>query len=188
MSVSSLRSNEDSSRPKGPSEWSLGFGLLAILLSFAFLPRFLKPTESAMVGQKAPEFDLPVLGEKDGKKVSLASLAGKPVILDFWASWCGPCKAQSPILSKFAERNADRVNVLGINTNDDPDDAVQYSRSHPVAYPIVLDGTTATTNAARRFGVTGFPTLVFLDAEGNVKAVRVGVSDTATLEKLTLSQ
>ena len=124
-----------------------------------------------MVGQKAPEFDLPVLGEKDGKKVSLASLEGKPVILDFWASWCGPCKAQSPILSKFAERNADRVNVLGINTNDDPDDAVQYSRSHAVAYPSVLYGTSATTNAARRFGVTGWPTLGLLDAEGDVNSV-----------------
>ena len=96
----------------------------------------------------------------------LSALAGKVVVLDFWASWCGPCKKQMPILDRVAQSYADTgVTFVGVSTDTDADAALEFLKATPVSYSSVLD---LTGEVSRDFGVTGLPTLVIIDAEGKV--------------------
>jgi len=163
--------------------YPLGIAVLVVglVFGFALLPRIFQPRESAMVGVGATPFALDVVmnGEQGKNQLSLADMKGKAVILDFWASWCGPCKMEAPILDRLARRYADRgLAVVGVDTNDNPEDALEWARAHGLSYPIVIDdGKTS-----RGYGVQNLPTLVVLSREGKVVAVRVGVTDGTELE------
>jgi cytochrome c biogenesis protein CcmG, thiol:disulfide interchange protein DsbE len=113
----------------------------------------------------APEFTLERLdGEGD---LSLASLRGKPVVLNFWASWCGPCKDEAPLLQEASERWADEgVAFVGIDVKDFRGDARDFLERFGVTYPNVYDGKGSTIG---RYGVTGYPETYFIDAEGRVR-------------------
>jgi cytochrome c biogenesis protein CcmG/thiol:disulfide interchange protein DsbE len=112
----------------------------------------------------APEFTLERLdGEGD---LSLASLRGKPVVLNFWASWCGPCKDEAPLLQEASERWGDRVAFVGIDVKDFRGDARDFLERFGVTYPNVYDGKGSTIG---RYGVTGYPETYFVDAEGRVR-------------------
>jgi cytochrome c biogenesis protein CcmG/thiol:disulfide interchange protein DsbE len=143
------------------------FGLLA-------LPR-LAPDPT--VGKPAADFLLPRLGaQAEGggpSKLRLSDLEGKAVILDFWASWCMPCRAQAPIVDRVAKAQGARGLVaLGVVTGDTEQKAEQFLAEHPVAYSSVMDDQG---EAARAFKVDGLPTLVVLDRKGQVVAVRKGL-------------
>lgn len=113
---------------------------------------------------KAPEFELPVLGGEG--TISLASLRGKAVVLNFWASWCAPCKDEAPLLEAAWERYRDQgIVVLGIDAQDFRSDAKRFIRRYGITYPNVHDGEGSTLG---RYGVTGFPETWFLDREGRI--------------------
>lgn len=116
----------------------------------------------------APSFTLPNL--RGGPEVTLEQFAGKPVLINFWASWCEPCKRETPTLATFA-RAATGVPVLGIAANDAPDDARRFADSANVGYPLAVD---RNGDLAERFGATGIPTSFLIDARGNVAAVWPG--------------
>jgi cytochrome c biogenesis protein CcmG/thiol:disulfide interchange protein DsbE len=128
----------------------------------------------------APTFTLDRL---DGKgKVSLASLRGKAVILNFWASWCVPCKEESPRLQAFWEKNRDRgVVVLGIDAQDFDFDARRFVDRYGLSYPMLRDKHGSTLG---HYGITGFPETWFVDRSGRLvgKHVAGPVSD-AELER-----
>ena len=113
----------------------------------------------------APAFALERL---DGEgELSLASLRGKPVVLNFWASWCGPCKDEAPILqSSYEKWRADGVAFVGIDVQDFRGDAREFLERYGITYPNVYDGKGSTVG---RYGVTGFPETYFVDAEGRVR-------------------
>ena len=112
----------------------------------------------------APEFTLERLdGEGD---LSLASLRGKPVVLNVWASWCGPCKDEAPLLQEASERWGKRVAFVGIDVQDVRGDARDFLERFGVTYPNVYDGKGSTIG---RYGVTGYPETYFIDAEGRVR-------------------
>ncbi len=112
----------------------------------------------------APVFQLARL-PGDGK-LALDSLRGKAVVLNFWASWCGPCKEETPLLERTWRRWRDRnVVFVGVNVKDFRGDALSFMREYGVTYPNVYDGKGWTVG---RYGVTGFPETYFLDAEGRV--------------------
>src|SRR5206468_909269 len=118
----------------------------------------------------------------DKPQLSLNELRGHPVVLDFWATWCGPCQAQSPIVDTLFRRFQDKgLVVLGINTNDEEDAARHWVRTHRISYPIVYDNAQTT---ARAYGVESLPTLVVISREGRISAVRIGLTDAAELESL----
>lgn len=146
--------------------WVLGGLVVGLVLMFAFvvLP-YVDPGKKVDV--VAPDFTLPVVhGPDAGKAIRLSEFAGKVVVLDFWASWCGPCKKQMPILDRVAQDYADAdVTFLGISTDTEPDAAIEFLKANPVSYASVLD---RTGEVSRDFGVTGLPTLVIIDAEGKV--------------------
>jgi cytochrome c biogenesis protein CcmG/thiol:disulfide interchange protein DsbE len=127
----------------------------------------------------APVFRLDRLpGEGE---LALDELRGKAVVLNFWASWCGPCKEETPLLERTWKRWRDRdVVFVGVNVKDFRGDATEFLREYDVTYPNVYDGKGWTVG---RFGVTGFPETYFLDAEGRVVyrvAGPVDESDLAT--------
>lgn len=123
---------------------------------------------------KAPEFILPDLG---GQEVSLDSLRGGPVVIDFWATWCAPCVHQIPVLNQFQEQHP-QIPVLGVSVDVDGRKVVPpFAEEHQIGYRVLL-GDEAL---ARRYGAMGFPSLYVIDSEGSIAEAHVGV---VTLEEL----
>lgn len=134
---------------------------------------------AALMNQPAPELDLPVIagqGAAEGDRVSLAALRGRVVVLDFWASWCGPCRQSIPALNQVHARYGDRVEMLGINIEADlPRERVQTAhRSFGADFPSLLD---VEGRAQAAYRVQSIPTLVLIDRAGTVRWVETGVPD-----------
>lgn len=152
----------------------------AVLVGFTILPRIGRPSHS-LVGKPAPDFALQ--GLTDGSdRIRLADLKGKAVVLSFWASWCGPCQIEAPSLDRLSKRMRDRnVAVIGVNTNDQPARALEFARRGNLTYTLVHDHDS---EVAERYGVETLPTLVFIDKNGTVSAVRTGLVDEGSIEAL----
>lgn len=129
-----------------------------------------------------PDLTLPCLG--GGPDVDLATLEG-PLVLNLWASWCGPCKKEMPALQDFYEQYGDRVGVVGIDYQDQqPEAALELAGDLGVGYPLVAD-PGGDLNAQDPVPVIrGLPYLLFLDAEGDLVTVPGGVEDVAELVEL----
>lgn len=113
---------------------------------------------------QAPAFTLPRL--TGSGELSLSSYRGEAVLLNFWASWCLPCKEETPLLQRSWERWQGRgVVFIGVNAKDFRGDARSFTRRYGVTYPNVYDGKGSTLG---RYGVTAFPETYFLDARGRV--------------------
>jgi thiol-disulfide isomerase/thioredoxin len=151
----------------------LGLALLALALGC----RVPEPEDSIQDGVRAPDFELEDLA---GERVSLESLRGRPVVLDFWATWCTPCLFQIPVLNAFQSAQGDRVQVVGVAVDADGREVVApFAREHDIQYRVLLGGT----DLAQRFGAPGFPTLFVLTPEGVIASAHVGVIDEAALEE-----
>jgi len=111
----------------------------------------------------APNFVLSRL-DKEGR-LELASLRGKAVVLNFWASWCYPCNKEAPTLEKAWQGHDGKVVVLGIDINDFAGDARKFMRQHGVTYPIVHDNKNVTEP---KYGVALLPETFFINARGKV--------------------
>jgi thiol-disulfide isomerase/thioredoxin len=155
---------------------------LAILLAVAWLPR-LGVGKNPLVGKPAPAFSLEVVHNGEpGAKLGLAALQGHPVIVDFWATWCGPCQMEAPILSRVAERYRDRgLVVLGVNTGDKPGLGAAFAARKQLSYPILFDEGNV---AGDLYNVEVLPTMVIIGKDGKVRAVRSGLVDEGTLDSL----
>jgi cytochrome c biogenesis protein CcmG/thiol:disulfide interchange protein DsbE len=117
----------------------------------------------------APGFDLSRL-DRSGK-LSLASLRGKVVVLNFWASWCSPCKTEAPRLEAAWQRyRSQGVVVVGVDAQDFSGDARKFMRRHGLTYPNVHDGPG---DVLPKYGVTGFPETFFVGRDGRVVGDRV---------------
>lgn len=129
-------------------------------------------------GRVAPDFELPKL-EGEGT-ISLSDLRGSPVVLNFWASWCIPCKQEAPILAA-AEKNwrSQGVVFLGVDTQDDRDEAIAFENSYGVEYESAFDPEGSLQVA---YGVMGLPETFFIDEEGRIRAKYVGPIDASTLD------
>jgi thiol-disulfide isomerase/thioredoxin len=143
------------------------------MLAVAGLALFLAACGAAPQGsdvRPAPAFDLPAV---DGGKVSLASLKGKVVVLDMWATWCGPCIAEMPHYAEFAKKNQPRgVEVVGIVfASGEPQEVQDFVREHRISYRQLL-GPDELLDA---YGAnSGFPTTFVIDAAGMIKLKLIG--------------
>jgi len=125
----------------------------------------------------APQWTLQDL---DGKSVALADLLGKPVVIDFWATWCPPCEFQIPILNKIHALYGNRVEVVGISVDVGGREAVApFAAERKIAYRIVL----GDEELAQRYGALGFPSLFVLRADGAIDFSHVGLIEPEDLEK-----
>ncbi len=129
---------------------------------------------------QAPAFDLPNL---DGSgTTSLAALRGQVVVLNFWASWCDPCKDEAPILEDFwqTEAQPQGIAMVGIDTQDLSDDARAFAKTYGLTYPLVHDAGGAI---GRAYGVGAFPETFVLDAQGRAVAWFPGAVTAKTLRE-----
>lgn len=145
---------------------------------FAFL--LLTATLSAQVGQKAPNFSLK---DKDGKTYSLESMKGKVVVLNFWATWCPPCRAEIPDFKKVYSKYKDKgVEILGVSLDHKGWKVIEpFLEQWEINYPVVLGGA----EIARDYGnVRSIPTTFIIDKEGKVVEGHVGAMNEDTLVKM----
>jgi cytochrome c biogenesis protein CcmG, thiol:disulfide interchange protein DsbE len=117
----------------------------------------------------APAFRLDRLDRRG--KLSLAAYRGRPVVLNFWASWCVPCKEEAPLLESVWQRYRERgLVVLGVDINDLRGDARRFARQNKMSYPLVYDGPGETTT---RYGLTGVPETFFVARNGKLVCERL---------------
>ncbi len=149
--------------------------LLAILAGI-LLARLPSASPTA-VGQPAPDF---ALADLDGNPVSLADLRGRPVIVNFWASWCAPCVEEFPLLRDAAARHADDgLAVVGIVWDDRSEAARSFMERHGGTWPAAMDPGGAVALA---YGVYGPPETYFIGRDGNIVARQIGQFTAASLE------
>lgn len=139
----------------------------------------------------APDLELPILTPGGGlapagTPVSLDDLRGRPVVLNFWASWCEPCKDESPLLEAIWQRYRTRgVMVIGVDVQDLSDDATEFVADLALTYPSLYDGPGDTQD---RFGVTGVPETFVIDRQGRVAAYVRGPVERAEQITVPLEQ
>lgn len=123
-------------------------------------------------GQKAPDFKLKTL---DNKEVSLSDFKGKPVVINFWASWCPPCRLEMPDLNQFAADYKDKVAVLGINIafNDKDADMRKFVADSKLVFPTLLDTDGKATTA---YKIGPIPTTIFVDKDGVIQNTLIGAA------------
>jgi cytochrome c biogenesis protein CcmG/thiol:disulfide interchange protein DsbE len=131
---------------------------------------------SPLVGRPAPAFALPPVG--GGAAVSLQGLRGRPVVMNFWATWCVPCYQEHGVLLRGARATEGRVQFLGIVYEDEEERVRAFLSQEGAAYPSLLDPTGRTAIA---YGVYGVPETYFIDAQGAVAHKHVGPLDDAAL-------
>jgi len=138
---------------------------------------------AAVAAGKAPPAPGFVLESLEGdEEISLADFRGRPVVLNFWASWCGPCKDEAPMLQSAWERYDDRgLVVLGIDAQDLRVDGRRFAERYGLTYPLAYDGNGSTLG---RYGLTGFPETWFVSRSGRLVGEHVtGALDEETLER-----
>lgn len=175
-------------------EWAILI-LVTLLLGGAWIvetrepalePRNFLLTEAPMVGNLAPDFTAQTPAGVEftlTDHVDREGADGRPVVLNFWASWCGPCRLEMPDFERVSLKYADRAAVVGINQAESADTIEQFRRNTGVTYPLLVDEDWVVNN---KYGVSNLPTTIFVDAQGVVREVFVGAMNQAVLEdKLT---
>ncbi|WP_051276506.1 TlpA family protein disulfide reductase [Desulfovirgula thermocuniculi] len=125
----------------------------------------------AEVGRQAPDFTLPA---PDGKKVTLSSLRGKPVVLNFWATWCPPCREEMPAIQEFYRQKGREVEVLAVNLTSSersPGAVQEFLKENGYTFPVLLDGRG---EVAGLYLVRAIPTTFFLDGDGVIRYRHTG--------------
>lgn len=140
-----------------------------IALLYFGLKRDAKKLPNLLIGKKAPAFSLQTL---DGKTVTLESLKGEPILINFWASWCYPCLQEHPLLAGV------KIKVFGILYQDTKENALAFIKTHGEAFTILLDPNSQT---AIDYGVGGVPETFFIDSQGIVRHKEQGMLTLSTL-------
>lgn len=153
--------------------WVIFFGLPARAADTPASTRPPAPTTNLggfTLGSPAPSFDLQSAG---GDRVRLEQLRGSVVLLNFWATWCAPCRTEMPLLQAVSDRFAgDGLLVLGINFDETSEEVQAYAAELALDFPLLLDPGGAVQAL---YGVRGYPTTVVVDRDGNMAAYHIGV-------------
>jgi cytochrome c biogenesis protein CcmG/thiol:disulfide interchange protein DsbE len=145
----------------------IGLFIAAAVVGVLFLGLGKDPQkiDSPLVGRIAPDFALKVVGT--GETLDLQKFRGKPLVINFWATWCGPCWQEHPVLVAGAKALQPNIQFLGVVFQDDETKILNFLRDRGTAYPTLVDDRGKTAIA---YGVGGVPETFFLDANGKIVA------------------
>jgi peroxiredoxin len=139
--------------------------------------------QKTLVGKPAPDFQF---GGASEQPVSLSDLKGSPVLLNFWATWCGPCVHEMPYLQQvWDEWQARGLVLLAINIGESSSEVQSFMQSQGFSFPVLLDSDGAI---AYQYGVGPIPTTFFIDGKGIIQQVQVGAFPNAAAIENSLSQ
>jgi cytochrome c biogenesis protein CcmG, thiol:disulfide interchange protein DsbE len=148
-----------------------------VFILFAGLGKDPAHIDSPLVGRSAPTFALKAVGT--GETIDLDSLRGKPVVINFWATWCGPCYEEHPTLVANARNLQPEVQFIGVVFNDTDDKIMRFLAERGSAYPTLLDTNGKTAIA---YGVGGVPETFFVNPKGTIVAKFEGPLTTEALQ------
>ena len=139
------------------------------------------PAETTEPDNSAPDF---TMLDWEGNEVHLTDFVGKPIVLNFWASWCGPCKMEMPDIQSFYEKYGEDVHFLIVNCTDGSretvDSAREFIEGTDYTFPVYFDTTSA---GAYTYGASSIPLTYFIDAEGNMEAYYMGAMSADILQQ-----
>ena len=139
--------------------------LFALLAAFAF-------NLHAEDATPAPDFTLKT---RDGSNIRLAEQKGQVVMLNFWASWCGPCRKEMPLLEKIQQKYARLgFQLIGMNVDEDSAAAERFLQDISISFPVALDNTG---KVSKQYNVSAMPTTVMIDRNGNIRNIHKGYKD-----------
>ena len=173
------------SRPSGSAKSAvlLVVGILLLIAGGLLVWKTLQPgageTPEQQGGPPAPDFDLPDL---DGGRIRLADYSGRVVLVEFWATWCGPCRLQAQILEElYKQVKGPSVEFLAISLGE-PDDIVrEFVEKRPFPYPVAIDTKEILGEGLQIYAL---PTVMVVDPQGRITYLRPGLSDTETLSRV----
>src|SRR5438128_6108880 len=140
--------------------WRTFFLTVAILLLALLLAVLVGGNARSTKTRLAPALPSRVLV---GPRVDIASLSGRPAIIHFWASWCGPCVKEAPQLARLAGELRGHATLVGVDWSDNPTAAASFVHQHHWTFPVLIDSTGDVGNA---YGITGLPATFLLDRQG----------------------
>jgi len=153
-------------------------GILVAGLLLATRLRGPATTAQSGLPRQAPDFSLPDLS---GQKLTLSSYRGKVVLLDFWATWCAPCREEIPRFVEMQDKyQAQGLQILGVSMDDSPEPVREFSQKFHMNYPVVI-GNAKTGELYG--GILGLPVAYLIDREGRVTSRHIGATDAAVFEK-----
>jgi thiol-disulfide isomerase/thioredoxin len=159
--------------------------LLPVVLLLAVGCSAASGTGAPVSGNPAPVFSLRGL---DGETISLSSFRGKPVLLNFWATWCGPCQGEMPFLQQVSDDPAYRARglvLLAVNLAEAPSDVQKFVTANGITFTVLLD---TNGNVGEVYNISAIPATYFIDEGGIIKDVRIGAFARKTdIDKMLLN-
>ena len=131
---------------------------------------------SPAIGSDAPNFELQTL---DGNSIRLSDLKGMPVLINFWATWCSPCRQEMPAIESRFEANRDHMAMLAVNFDESEEDVQSFTQELNLKFPVLLDPGAKVQDLYR---VRGYPTTFFIDSDGIIQIINVGVMSEKQLD------
>jgi cytochrome c biogenesis protein CcmG, thiol:disulfide interchange protein DsbE len=133
-------------------------------------------TEAPLAGYLAPNFTLPTI---EGATFSLSDYRGRPVVLNFWATWCPPCRAEMPHFQDASVKYDGRVAVIGVDQGESLSLVSDFAAGFRISYPLLLD---VDSRINQQYGVTSLPTTLFIDSHGIIRETFSGIINAAVLQ------
>jgi cytochrome c biogenesis protein CcmG, thiol:disulfide interchange protein DsbE len=193
---SAAEAHEGASQPAGRPVWAGGAArrvgrliarhkiITGIVAVFVVAAIAVSLATTGPGGQKsyppATGFSLAALGGAAGQRVSLSEYKNKPVIINFWASWCSPCQGETPLLASWYKQQHGKVVLLGLDENDSAAAALKFAHSKGVTYPLAFDPNVTVAPA---YDVAALPQTFFLNAKHQIVDHVVGAVTTASLDQ-----